>query len=181
MTPAAKQFIESTVQALKARMFSPQYQMLMRAETINTDAVGMPAVVFKRDMMLLGSVLLREEPADETTGIVPDFYLDSTLQRLLIAAELRVPIREFVREAHVGSWDAVMVSAGSHRGSTIIPRRFYTTNRAGDPPLVTGWVPKVVPTRAEKEVEGSTVPVDAITLPDFEPVTDQMRYSALGL
>ena len=109
--------------------------------------------------------------------MIPAFYLDDPFKRVVITRELRVPIRQFVRQAHVASWDAVMVSDGAHRGSTVIPRRFYTTDQAG----TFGWAPAIVPTQAEKDAEGSTVPADATVLPDLEGVTDQMRYAAVGL
>ena len=181
MTPAAKAFIESTVQTIKNRWISPQFAMLMRAETINSE-VGMPRIVYMRDLMLLGSVLLPESAPDpDTPDVVPDFHLDSPLRRALITRELRIPIREFVRSAHVPSWTERIVADGAHRGSSDMPRRFFATDFDGSPPLVTGWVPRSVPTLAEKDAEGSTVPADATTLPDFEAVTDQMRYAALGL
>ena len=176
MTPGAKLLITEVVQEIKSRMTSPQYAMLMRAQTINTE-VGMPRIVYQRDLMLLGSVLLPEEPADETTGIVPPFYLDDPFVRTLIRQEMAVPIRQFVRLAHVASWDGLIVTDGASRPSTGLVRRFYTTNKAGD----FGWEPRIVPTQPEKDAEGSTVPADATVLPDFEAVTDQMRYTALGI
>ena len=180
MTPAAKQIIESTVQAIKRRWTSPQFAMLMRAETINAE-VGMPRIVYMRDLMLLGSVLLPEpEPDPDTPDVAPVFYLDSPLRRALITRELRISIREFVRRADVGSWAGLIVADGAPRGSTAIPRRFHATNFDSDQ-LITGWTPRIVYTQPEKDAEGSTVPADATTLPDFEAVTDQMRYAALGL
>ena len=176
MTPAAKALIAEVVQTIKTRMTSPQYTMLMRAQTINAE-VGIPRVVYHRDLMLLGSVLLSEEPADDVTGIIPSFYLDDPFVRVLIRAELQIPLRQFVREAHVASWDGLIVTDGAHRGSTALVRRFYTTNKTGD----FGWEPSIVYTQTEKDAEDSTVPVDATVLPDFENVTDQMRYTALGL
>ena len=182
MTPAAKLLIEEVAQAIKARWTSPQYGMLMRAVTINPDDAGMPYVVYWRDMMLLGSVLLPAAPAPEPTPddpdpVAPPFYLDDPFVRTIIRRELRLPLRQFVREAHVASWDALIETPGGHRGSTALVRRFYTTDQAGD----FGWAPALVPTQAEKDAEGSTVPADATVMPDLEAVTDLMRYSALGL
>ena len=76
MTPAAKAFILSTVQEIKQRWCSPQFAMLMRAETINAGEVGMPRIVYQRDLMLLGSVLLPEPEPDPDTprrdpGVLP--------------------------------------------------------------------------------------------------------------
>ena len=34
--------------------------------------------------------------------------------------------------------------------------------------------------KTEKDAENSRVPADAVCLPDFETVTDEMRYVAIG-
>ena len=57
MTPAAKVLIAEVVQTIKTRWISPRFAMLMRAQTIGAE-VGMPRVVYQRDLMFLGSVLL---------------------------------------------------------------------------------------------------------------------------
>ena len=74
MTPEAKAFRASTVQHIKARMQAPSYRILLQADTFSDDT-DLPKVVFWRDMMLLGSVLLPEEPAGDD-GMAPPFYLD---------------------------------------------------------------------------------------------------------
>ena len=177
MTPAAKAIIIEVVQTLKQRMISPQYVMLMRAITIGSVGTGIPDVIYQRDLMLLGSVLLPEEPADDVTGIVPAFYLDDPLVRTLIREELQVSLREFAREAHASSWRAYIGLPGSPWFGDSIPRRFYRIDYSG----ARGWIPTPVPWQSEKDAEDSTVPVDATVLPDFGQVTDQMRYSALGI
>ena len=112
--------------------------MLMRAETISATDVGMPRVVYQRDLMLLGSVLLPEPAPDpDTPDVVPEFYLDSPLRRALITRELRISIREFVRNADVASWRERIVNDGAHRGAA--------RSRAGSsPPISTArrrWSP----------------------------------------
>ena len=64
MTPEAKAFRASTVQAIKARMQAPNYRILLQADTFSEDT-DLPKVVFWRDMMLLGSVLFPESPPDD--------------------------------------------------------------------------------------------------------------------
>ena len=175
MTPEAKAFRASTVQHIKARMQAPSYRILLQADTFSDDT-DLPKVVFWRDMMLLGSVLLPEEPAGDD-GMVPPFYLDDANVRALIQAELDMPLRTFVRGVHVASWAFRMVLPGAPRGTGDIPRRFYTTSTTG----AFGYEPIAVPWQADKDAQDSTVPADATVMPDFETVTDRIRYAALGL
>ena len=127
MTPEAKAFRASTVQAIKARMQAPNYRILLQADTFDTDT-DLPKVVFWRDMMLLGSVLLPEEPAPPEGGDPPAFYLDDAAVRAIIQVELDMPLRQFVRGVHVASWAFQLVLPGAPRGTSAIPRRFYTTS-----------------------------------------------------
>ena len=176
MTPEAKAFRASTVQAIKGRMQAPNYRILLQADTFDEDT-DLPKVVFWRDMMLLGSVLLPEEPAPPEGGDPPAFYLDDAAVRAIIQAELDMPLRLFVRGVHVASWAFYLVLPGAPRGSRAIPRRFYTTNAAG----AFGYEPVAVPWQSDKDAQDSMVSVDATVMPDFEDVTDRMRYAALGL
>ena len=175
MTPEAKAFRASVVQAIKARMQAPNYRILLQADTFDEDT-DLPNVVFWRDMMLLGSVLLPEAPADDE-GVVPPFYLDDADVRATIQAELDMPLRQFVRGMHVASWAFHLVLPGAPRGTRHIPRRFFTTNAGG----AFGYEPVPVPWQSEKDAAESMVEMDAVVLPDFEPVTDRIRYAALGL
>ena len=175
MTPEAKAFRASVVQAIKARMQAPNYRILLQAETFDEDT-DLPKVVFWRDMMLLGSVLLPEAPADDQ-GVVPPFYLDDADVRAIIQAEIDMPLRQFVRGVHVASWAFQLVLPGAPRGTSAIPRRFYTTSTAG----AFGYEPVAVPWQSDKDAQDSMVSVDATVMPDFEPVTDRIRYEALGL
>ena len=178
MTPEARAFIQSTVQHLKDRMFAPRYALLMRAESFQFGQPELPTVIWWRDMMLLGSVLL-PEPGPDGDGNPQPFYLDDPAVRNLIDAELDVPLRRFARRIHVPSWMFYIAGAGAHRGPNTLVRRFYTTSTVDND--FGGLYPISVPNQAEKDAEGSTIPADATVLPDFEPVTDQQRYSALGL
>ena len=175
MTPQAKAFRASIVQAIKGRMQAPNYRILLQADTFDEDT-DLPKVVFWRDMMLLGSVLLPEEPPGGD-GVVPPFYLDDADVRALIQTEIDMPLRLFVRGVHVASWAFQMVLPGAPRGTSAIPRRFYTTNTAG----AFGYEPIAVPWQSDKDAQDSMVAMDATVLPDFEDVTDRMRYAALGL
>ena len=179
MTPEARAFLQSTVQNIKHRMFAPQYQILMRAQSYQFGQPELPNVVWWRDMMLLGSVLLPQGPADETTGVKPAFYLDDADVRALIQTELDFPLRRFAREIHVPSWSFYIEGAGAHRGPNTLVRRFYTVSTTNND--FGGLFPVGVPNQTEKDADGSTVPADAVVLPDFEDVSDQMRYAALGL
>ena len=176
MTPEAKAFRASTVQAIKRRMQAPNYRILLQADTFASDT-DLPKVVFWRDMMLLGSVLLPAEPAPPEGGDPPAFYLDDADVRALIRAELDMPLRVFVRGVHVASWAFHMVLPGAPRGTRDIPRRFYTTNTAG----AFGYEPVAVPWQSDRDAMDSMISVDATVMPDFEGVTDRMRYEALGL
>ena len=176
MTPEAKAFRASTVQAIKARMQAPNYRILMHADTFDEDT-DLPKVVFWRDMMLLGSVLLPEEPAPPEGGDPPAYYLDDPAVRAIIQAELDMPLRQFVRGMHVASWAFQLVLPGAPRGTSAIPRRFYITSTTG----AFGYEPIAVPWQADKDAQDSTVPADATVMPDLEDVTDRMRYAALGL
>ena len=175
MTPEAKAFRASTVQAIKARMQAPNYRILLQADTFSEDT-DLPKVVFWRDMMLLGSVLFPESPPDDE-GVVPPFYLDDAAVRAIIQAELDMPLRVFVRGVHVASWAFQMVLPGAPRGTSAIPRRFYTTSTTG----AFGYEPVAVPWQSDKDAQDSMVADDATVMPDFEAVTDRMRYAALGL
>ena len=176
MTPEAKAFRASTVQAIKARMQAPNYRILLQAVTFDEDT-DLPKVVFWRDMMLLGSVLLPEEPAPPEGGDPPAFYLDDAAVRAIIQAELDMPLRLFVRGVHVASWAFQLVLPGAPRGTSAIPRRFYTTSTAG----AFGYAPVAVPWQSDKDAQDSMIADDATVMPDFEDVTDRMRYAALGL
>ena len=175
MTPEAKAFRASTVQAIKARMQAPNYRILLQADTFDEDT-DLPKVVFWRDMMLLGSVLLPEEPVGDN-GVVPPYYLDDAAVRAVIQAELDMPLRQFVRGVHVASWAFQIVLPGAPRGTSAIPRRFYTTSTVG----AFGYEPVAVPWQSDKDAMDSMVADDATVMPDFEDVTDRMRYAALGL
>ena len=156
-------------------MQAPNYRILLQADTFSEDT-DLPKVVFWRDMMMLGSVLLSEEPAGDE-GVAPPFYLDDADVRQLIQAELDMPLRLFVRGVHVASWAFQIVLPGAPRGTSAIPRRFYTTNTTG----AFGYEPIAVPWQSDKDAEASMVAANATVLPDFEDVTDRMRYAALGL
>ena len=175
MNSEAKAFRASTVQAIKARMQAPSYRILLQADTFSEDT-DLPKVVFWRDMMLLGSVLLPEEPADDE-GVIPPYYLDDAAVRAIIQTELDMPLRQFVRGMHVASWAFRLVLPGAPRGTGAIPRRFYTTSTMG----AFGYEPVAVPWQADKDAQDSMVAVDATVMPDFEDVTDRIRYAALGL
>ena len=108
-------------------MQAPNYRILMHADTFDQDT-DLPKVVFWRDMMLLGSVLLPEEPAPPEGGDPPAYYLDDPAVRAIIQAELDMPLRQFVRGMHVASWAFQLVLPGAPRGTSAIPRRFYTTS-----------------------------------------------------
>ena len=176
MNADAKAFRASTVQAIKARMQAPNYRILLQADTFDED-VDLPKVVFWRDMMLLGSVLLPEAPAPAEGGDPPAFYLDDVAVRTIIQTEIDMPLRQFVRGMHVASWAFHLVLPGAPRGTSHIPRRFYVTSTMG----AFGYEPVPVPWQADKDAIDSMVAVDATVMPDFEPVTDRMRYAALGL
>ena len=107
----------------------------------------------------------------------PPFYLDDADVRALIQTELDMPLRLFVRGVHVASWAFQLVLPGAPRGTSAIPRRFYTTNMAG----AFGYEPVAVPWQSDKDAQDSMVAASATVLPDFEDVTDRMRYAALGL
>ena len=175
MTPEAKAFRASTVQHIKARMQAPSYRILLQADTFSEDT-DLPKVVFWRDMMLLGSVLLPETPAGDD-GVAPPFYLDDANVRAIIQAELDMPLRLFVRGVHVASWAFHLVIPGAPRGTRAIPRRFYTTSTMG----AFGYEPIAVPWQADKDAEDSMVAATATVMPDLEDVTDRMRYAAIGL
>ena len=178
MTPEAVAFINSTVQHIKTRMFDPKYRIILNAHSFQAAADSdFGNVIFWRDMMLLGSVLLPAEPTPAEGGDKPAFYLDDAAARALIQAELDITLRDFMRNVHVASWAAYLAAPGAHRGGEQLVRRFYVVDR--DDPF--GWSLARVPTEIEKDAEGSTIPGDAVCLPDFEAVTDQMRYAALGL
>ena len=97
--------------------------------------------------------------------------------RAIIQAELDMPLRLFVRGVHVASWAFYLVLPGAPRGTSAIPRRFYTTSTAG----AFGYEPVAVPWQSDKDAQDSIVAEDATVMPDFESVTDRMRYAALGL
>ena len=119
MTPEAIAFRASTVQAIKGRMHAPNYRILLQADTFSEDT-DLPKVVFWRDMMLLGSVLLPEEPASGSEA-APAYYLDDADVRALIQAEVDMPLRLFVRGVHVASWAFYLVLPGAPRGTTAHP------------------------------------------------------------
>ena len=175
MNADAKAFRASTVQTVKARMQAPNYRILLQADTFSEDT-DLPQVVFWRDMMLLGSVLLPEEPAGDD-AVVPPFYLDDPAVRTIIQTELDMPLRLFVRGVHVASWAFHLALPGAPRGTSHIPRRFFATSTMG----AFGYEPIAVPWQADKDAIDSMVAVDATVMPDFEDVTDRMRYAALGL
>ena len=164
MTPEAKAFRASTVQAIKARMQAPNYRILLQAETFSE--TDLPKVVFRRDMMLLGSVLLPESPPDDE-GVTPPYYLDDPAVRAIIQTELDMPLRVLIRGVNVSSWQFRLLLRG----------RFYTTSTAG----AFGYAPVAVPWQSDKDAQDSMIADDATVMPDFDPVTDRMRYAALGL
>ena len=188
MTPEAKLFIEEGVQELFARMRSSRYQSWQLATTIREVSIetavdtAAPLCLYWRDMMLLGSLLLPEEPApaptvDVPNPVAPAFYLDSPLVRELIQTELAIPARAFLHECHVATWAALLNTPGARALGSQIPRRFYVVDKDADFP----WGATMVPWQSEKDADDSTVPADAVVLPDFLPVVDSVRYRAIGL
>ena len=175
MTAEAQKFIHDVVQHMRARFLSPSYQVLRQAKTIREDTDASD-VMYWRDMMILGSVLLPKTPIPDS-GIAPAFYLDDTKVRALITKELLISPRDFIHNCHVASWDAVRNTPGAPLGALHIPRRFYTVYKA----YTFGWGVTLVPWQVEKDAHDSTVLDDAVVLPDFEPITDKMRYLAMGL
>ena len=187
MTTEALQLRHAVIQRIRRQMISPRFQLWMRADTIqqtnplvspDTDA---PKVLYWRNMMLLGSVLAPEPLA--TTNVLtgedttPAFYLDDPDVRNLIRTELLIDPREFLHNCHVASWAFVMNHPGAPLGTSHLPRRFYQVDKDGD----FGWGVTKVPWHSEKDAEDSTIPADAVVLPDFESVSDSMRYTAIGL
>ena len=193
MTPEAKQLRGTVVQTIRERILSPRYQLWLRAVTIQQTNFRLgidgtePRCLWNRDLMLLGSVLLPEQPApaateDEPNPVKPPFYLDDADVRDLIAVELAIPPRLFIHNVYAPEWDGVIDSPGAHLGANVIPRRFYQVDKTVSIGLRGAkWGLTKVPWQSEKDAEDSTVPVDAVVLPDFLPVTDSMRYVAMGL
>ena len=97
--------------------------------------------------------------------------------RALIQKELDIPPKEFLKECHVPTWAALLNLPGARATGTQIPRRFYIVDKAADFP----WGATMVPRQTEKDADESTVPADAVVLPDFLPVVDATRYRAIGL
>ena len=175
MTPEAKEFQLNVIQRIRERMFSGRYITMRMATTIqetdieNAPDADAPRVMFWRDMMILGSVLL---PGPATHA----HYLDDADRRALILHEVLISPRDFIHACHVATWDFLLAGAGRRAGELQIPRRFYAVNKASD----FGWGVTAIPTQEEKDAEDSQVPADAVTLPDFLNVTDSMRYTAIG-
>ena len=193
MTSEAKELRNAVVQTMRERLFSPRYRFWLNAPTIQqTDATtGIDGTesrcLWNRDLMILGSVLLPEEVAPEPTEEVPNpvaspYYLDDADVRDLIRTELAISPRSFIHNVYAPEWDARIESPGAHLGSSIIPRRFCTVDKSVSTGLRgTKWGLVAVPWQSEKDLVDSTIPVDAVVLPDFFHVTDAMRYKALGL
>ena len=122
-------------------------------------------------MMMLGSVLLPEEPVD-AQGVQPAFYLDDEPTRDLIASQLATHPHDFFHNASISSWGFI----GRQDSTRTLARRFYAINKTRD--LAWGYV--IVPNAAEKAAEDSIIPANAVVLPDFGSVTNTMRYRAIG-
>ena len=157
MTPEAQAFIGHVVQTSRQRFRDPWH--LLRLHNYGGSETN------KWMLMILGSVLLPEE-------VGKDFYLDSHEVRSLIQSQLNIHPRNFFNHANISSWGRLSV----RQGDATLGRRFYAVNKEN--PLSWGYT--IVYNQGEKDAEDSAVIPEAIVLPDFDSVTDEMRYRAMG-
>ena len=163
MTPEAKTFRGGVVQTIRGRMRDPFYAMF-RHEYGGSE-------MHKHQLMILGSVLLPEAPAGDD-GEVPPFYLDDPARRALIASQLAIRPTDFLNNANIVVWGRLSLQSGDRT----LGRRFYAVNKT----VETSWGYYAVPNDAEYSAEDSAIPRDAVTLPDFVAVTNEIRYRAIG-
>ena len=167
-------------------MFDPKYQIIVNALSFQSAADSdFGNVVYWRDMMLLGSVLLPAEPTPAEGGDKPAFYLDDTDVRTLIQAELDITLRDFMRKRPrrlVGRLPGRTRSAPRRRAASCAGSMSSTGTTRSD-----GRWP-VSPTEIEKDAEGSTIPAGAVCparprgghRPDALPSTRPVKPSTLN-
>ena len=173
MTPEALAFKNSVVQTIRDRVLSPRYSV-WRHEPGGD-------ILWQRDLMLVGSVLLPETPApeptdDEPNPVAPEFHLDFDYVRNLIQSEVSILPREFIANVSVGAYNAILLGFGEGDNRQY-GRRFYTVNKD----YVSGWGLTAVPFKVERDTPLSPYGPHTIVLPDFKPVTHAMRLQAMGL
>ena len=159
MTPEATKFIGEVVQTSRQRFRDPWHAVRLYEYGGREMNSWM--------LMIVGSVLLPEESASNLP-----FYLDDPDVRALIKSQLDIHPREFFRHANIGTWGRLSVLSGDIK----LGRRFYAVNK-GNPQ---SWGFTIVYNREEKDAEDSAVPSEAVVLPDFAAVTNEMKYGAMG-
>ena len=157
MNPEAKAFIGTVVQISRERFQDPWH--LIRLHEYGG------AETHKWMLMIVGSVLLPEVDGHP-------FYLDDPAVRQFIRSQLEIQPRDFFNNANIATWGRLSVL----RGDATLGRRFYAVNKQ----ISSSWGFTIVFNDAEKAADDSAVPADAVTLPDFESITDKIRYRAMG-
>ena len=173
MTPEAKALRNAVVQTIRQRVRNPLYQLRMHLPNGQD--------THRQQMMILGSVLLPEKLAPAATEEVPNpvappFYLDDSEVRALIAGQLAIQPRDFFHNANFGAWGAIIPTLGATGDTDGLGRRFYAVDQDAVLPGG-GWGYNKIPWQSEKDAEGSTVPADAVVLPDFESI--HLEYDQL--
>ena len=164
MTPEAQEFMHSTIQRLRQRVLSNRYQIWRQEDGGD--------ILWRRDLMLIGSVLL-PEPTSPSTELL-SFYLNFDYVRRLIGNEVDIQPRNFIRHVNKSLWTSA-IRMGDIEGN--FGDRFYHVVTRSDG----SYGANVVPTDEEKNAPMSPYGQHTITLPEFTSVTHDMRLAAIGL
>ena len=162
MTPEALALRNRVVQTIRERVLSPRYQLWRQEPAGN--------VLWWRDMMILGSVLL---PPPESTGLIaPRSHLDVENTRFIIDRELKVVPRILLYKANVAQWEALIPDIPGTGDIDALGRRFYALNAA--------WEPTKIPTAEERDAQFSPYHPAHIVMPDLGVVSHRVRLKAIG-
>ena len=164
MTPEAKAFKGETIQLLRRRISDWRYSLWRQEEGGD--------ILWRRDLMLAGSVLLPEPSSQGPTLL--EFYLNFDYVRNLIRNELSISPRDFMRNVNQALWRTT-IRMGDAEG--YFGDRFYHNVIRSDG----SYGLNVVPTKAERDAPLSPYGPHTIVLPEFASVTHDMRLTALGL
>ena len=171
MTPEARAFRGEIIQYMRRRISDWRYSIWRKEQH--------GEILWRRDLMLVGAVLLPAEPTpeptpDEPNPEVPIHHLDYDYVRAFLRQEAAVHPGFFIRRVNDDMWKAA-IQMGDEMGS--FGDRFYSIVYRDDDT----WGLYSVPTQAEKDAPNSPYGPHTITLPEFTSVTHDMRLTALGL
>ena len=175
LTPEAQAFRRETIQWGKKWFLNPIYQFLYRESGTGVGHVMHEFVLMHLYQVLQPPALAPEATEEVPNPVAPVYHLNDARVRTLLLANRRNPLR-FRTEHSNGTWGALVLNPGEHKGEDTLGRRFYAVEETPEFPIVGGgW--NAIPIQRYSDTDNDP---NKVALHDLDqPVLEEV-YIACG-